>query len=307
MMPAQADRELTPDAYGILKRLLADAGLPESPREIRPLTGRGFENGIFVVTPAGRDDVIFRLRPEGAAEDAGRVAFLAAYDLPIPRVLAMEGRGALHEFIHGRVIGDAIESGEMTGQMWRHVGEAFRKVHAVRFPDRLAGMVGPNEIVLHPCDPVAGVQASIERALPRLRLMAFDGAVKGSFERLHGMVEMLDVAIRRAPVSLVHDDVNMWNIIVDAERAVIIDWDYPAVKSSLREIALLDKHAWLFNGLGRVGLPEDFCMGYGEVDLPVVELYRVLETVVWAVSDDWATFARRAAVLSPARTSAAMA
>jgi hypothetical protein len=249
MMPEQADRELTPDARGILKRVLADAG---------------------------------------------RVAFLAAYDLPIPRVLAMEGWGALHEFIHGRVIGDAIESGEMTGQMWRHVGEAFRKVHAVRFPDRLAGMVGPNEIVLHPCDPVAEVQASIERALPRL--MVFDGEVRGSFEHLHGMVELLDVAIRRAPVSLVHDDVDMWNIIVDAERAVIIDWDYPGVKSSLREIALLDKHAWLFSGqdgLGRVGLPEDFCMGYGEVDLAVVELYRVLETVVWAVSDDWATFERQ--------------
>ncbi len=104
MMPAQPDRELTPDAHGILKRLLADAGLPESPREIRPLTGRGFETGIVVVTPGGRDDVIFRLRPEGATEDAGRVAFLA-----------IEGRGALHEFIHGRVIGDAIESGEMTG------------------------------------------------------------------------------------------------------------------------------------------------------------------------------------------------
>lgn len=179
--------------------------------------------------------------------------------------------------------------------MWRHVGEAFRKVHAVRFPDRLAGMVGPNEIVLHPCDPVAEVQASIERALPGL--MVFDGEVRGSFEHLHGMAEMLDGAIRRAPVSLVHDDVNMWNVIVDAERAVIIDWDYPAVKSSLREIALLDKHAWLFNGLGRVGLPEDFCMGYGEVDLAVVELYRVPETVAWAVSDDWTTFARQSSPL----------
>ena len=100
--------------------------------------------------------------------------------------------------------------------------------------------------------------------------------------------------------TVVHDDVNMWKVIVDTERAVIIDWDYPAIKSSLREIALLDKHVWLFSGqdgLGRVGLPEDFCMGYGEVDLAVVELYRVLETVVWAVSDDWATFARQSSPL----------
>lgn len=269
----------------MLQRLLANAGLPP-PVGVEALSGRGFESEIFVVTSEDGRRSILRVRREGTVAGREWAAFLASLDLPMPRVLATDGRAELHEFIAGQTIGDAIEAGVMTGQMWRHAGEAFRRLHTVTFPDRLAGTVGPNAIVPHPCDPVAEVRAAIEGTLPRLT--AFGGEVERSFARLDGMVEMLEEAIRRAPASLVHGDVNMWNVLVDAERAVIIDWDYPAVGSRDREIALLDRHAWLFNG---VGLPEDFHVGYGETDAAVVGLYRVLETVVWAVSDDWAEFA----------------
>jgi hypothetical protein len=54
------------------------------------------------------------------------------------------------------------------------------------------------------------------------------------------------------------------------------------------EIALLDKHAALFNGYG---IDNAFYEGYGrEPDEPHTSLHRVIQTMSWAASDDWTSF-----------------
>ncbi len=272
------------ETRALLTQLLVAAELPTR-IATRQLTTRGFDNEIFVVTIDGEERAIFRLRPEGTVVDAARLAFLASCGVAMPRLLAMQGRGELHEFIPGKVLGDAIEAGEMTKTKWRSVGAAFRQVHDVHFPGHLLGEIEPNRLVLRPIDPVAQLHAQIEEISPRLAIFAPEVGV--AFQRLHPIVEALADRLLALPTSLVHGDVNMWNVMVDGGRAVLIDWDYPGVGAGLREVALLDKHASLFNG---TGLPPAFFDGYGQPDSAIVGFYRVLETTQWALSDDWKEF-----------------
>jgi aminoglycoside phosphotransferase (APT) family kinase protein len=82
----------------------------------------------------------------------------------------------------------------------------------------------------------------------------------------------------------------MWNVIVDdaGERAWLIDWEEPRVGDPAMEVALLDKHAALFNGRGLDGA---FFDGYGHAPTePNTSLHRVVQTVSWAASRDWASF-----------------
>lgn len=81
----------------------------------------------------------------------------------------------------------------------------------------------------------------------------------------------------------------MWNIIVDGDDVTLIDWDYPRVGDPAMEVALLDKHAALFNGRG---LPAAFFAGYGHGPTePNTSIHRIVQTLAWAASEDWAAFA----------------
>ena len=80
----------------------------------------------------------------------------------------------------------------------------------------------------------------------------------------------------------------MWNVIVDEDRAWLIDWDEPRVRDPAMEVALLDKHAWLFNGRG---LDPAFFAGYGARPAePNTSLHRVVQAVRWVASEDWDSF-----------------
>jgi aminoglycoside phosphotransferase (APT) family kinase protein len=96
--------------------------------------------------------------------------------------------------------------------------------------------------------------------------------------------------LRGAATALGHGDINMWNVIVADDRAWLIDWDEPRVRDPAEEVALLDKHAWLFNGRG---LGPAFFDGYGRAPVePNTSLHRVVQTVRWAASGDWDSFER---------------
>ncbi len=92
-------------------------------------------------------------------------------------------------------------------------------------------------------------------------------------------------SLRGAVTALGHGDINMWNILVDEDRVWLIDWDEPRVGDPAMEVALLDKHASLFNGCG---LDQAFFEGYGQPPAePNTSLHRVVQTLRWVASSDW--------------------
>lgn len=105
---------------------------------------------------------------------------------------------------------------------------------------------------------------------------------------LHEVVEDAAVALRAAPAALGHGDIHMWNVLVTELAATLIDWDFPRVADPALEVALLDKHASLFNG---TGLPASFFDGYGRpAPEPNTSIHRVVQTLDWATSSDWVEF-----------------
>lgn len=265
-----------------LSDLLWAAGLPAAVA-LQPLRGRGFDNELLAARLAdGRQVVLRRRRTRGEPEHT-RARFLEAHGLPAPRLLAGNGDASLHEFVPGELLGDLIEAGRATPAVWEQVGAAVRRVHAVGFPAHLEGALSPDLIVLRPCDPVADLHASLEAAIPGLARRA--PAALEHLAALHDLVDRAAAPLRDAPTALLHGDPGMWNIIMDQHGAVLIDWDRPLVGDPARELALLDMQAMLFNGQG---LDPAFYRGYARpAPQPNTALQRVLQTFVWAGSDDW--------------------
>jgi Ser/Thr protein kinase RdoA (MazF antagonist) len=274
----------------VLAGLLREAGLPPA-ASTRPLTGRGLDNEVHAVDLADGRQVILRRWREARPRprERTRAAFLEAHGMPAPRLLAESAAASLYELAPGILLGDLIEAGRADDATWRLVGRAYRRVHDVAFPAGLAGEVRPDRIVLRPVDPAAQMHRWIDRARPGLRRRA--PAAVGQLPALHELVERAAGALRSATTALGHGDVNMWNVLVDAERAWLIDWDEPRVADPAMEVALLDKHAWLFN---RRGVAPAFFDGYGRARAePNTSLHRVVQAVRWAASGDWDSFERQ--------------
>ncbi len=105
---------------------------------------------------------------------------------------------------------------------------------------------------------------------------------------LRDVVDRAATSLRSPRTALGHGDINMWNILVTDEETTLIDWDSPRVSDPAVELALLDKHASLFNGRG---LDPAFYDGYGALaPEPNTSIYRVGVTLAWATSQDWAEF-----------------
>ncbi|MEV6108867.1 phosphotransferase [Streptomyces sp. NPDC051940] len=273
----------------VLAPLLARAGLP-APLSVRRITGRGFDNAVWVLGFGDGRRVVLRSWREPREAEDGRFRFLADHGLPVPELLAASGEGSLYAFADGELLGDLIESGRATDAVWRAVGRAYGRVHGVGFPERVRGKVRPGRLWLESVDPVAELHGQVDACAPGLHRLA--PGMLPQLAELHTLVDEAADALRADPVSLLHGDANMWNCLVDGDRCTVIDWDGPRVGSSAKEIALLDKHAWLF---GRRGLPSAFFTGYGRPRAePVTSLQRVVQTVHWAVSDDWDDFRRPA-------------
>jgi hypothetical protein len=268
----------------VLAPLLHEAGLPGAVG-MRRLSGRGFDNEVHVARLADGRRVVLRRWGRPREPELPRAAFLEARGIPAPRVLAGDRHASLHAFAPGKLLGDLIEADRASDLTWRLVGTAYRRVRDVAFPPGVEGDFGPRRLVLRPVDPVARLHAGLAACAPGLRQRA-----PGAIPHLHALHELVDRAagpLRRATTALLLADDNMWNIIVDAAhgRAWLIDWDGPQVGDPAMEVALLDKHASLFNGRG---LPAAFFAGYGQpASEPNTSLHRVVQTVRWAASRDW--------------------
>ena len=153
----------------VLTELLRQAGLPAAV-SVTPLTGRGFVNRISTVALAGGRRVVLRVLRKPRSPAFARARLLACHGVPAPALLAATEHAALEEFIDGETLGDLIETGRDTDRVWRLVGEAFRRVHAVGCPSGLAGdKLGPERFVLTPYDPAEELHALIDEAEPGLR------------------------------------------------------------------------------------------------------------------------------------------
>lgn len=273
---------MTVPTADVLAGLLAQAGLPPA-TGTTPRSGRGFDNEIVVVDlPDGRRVVLRRWSAPRPREHA-RARLLSDHDLPAPGLLAADDHASLVEFAPGELLGDLIEAGRDTAEAWRLVGVAYRRVHDVTFPTGLAGTVHPDRIELTPVDPVAVLHDQIDGSAPGLRRLLPEYAVH--LPALHEAVDAAAGPLRMAPTALGHGDINMWNVLVSPERATLIDWDFPRVADPAMEVALLDKHASLFNGKG---MPRAFFDGYGPSPEPNTALHRVIQTLTWAAGPDWA-------------------
>jgi aminoglycoside phosphotransferase (APT) family kinase protein len=269
----------------VLARLLREAGLPAAV-SIERLSGRGLDHEIYLAGLSDDSRVVLRCHRPGEALEATRAAFLESHGVPCPRLLAEDSEAGLYEFAPGTLLGDLIETGQCTADHWRAVGAAFQRVHAVRFPSGLAGEVGPGSIVLRPADPVAELHQHLEQCNEGLQLRS--PSAISHLPELHRLIDLAAAPLRTATTSLLHGDINMWNIIVSDERALLIDWDQPRVGGPAKDVALLDKHASLFNGQG---LDPAFFEAYGHRAEPNTAVYRVVETLFWAASADWEAFA----------------
>ncbi|MCG8928121.1 lipopolysaccharide kinase InaA family protein [Lentzea sp. CC55] len=95
----------------------------------------------------------------------------------------------------------------------------------------------------------------------------------------------IGLAFRRIHrVGLLHNDVNLHNIIVGGGKATLIDWDNPGQGNPLDELAAFEEHLYLHG----TELPQAFWTGYGhQPDPELLRAHRIAGCIGWLASDDW--------------------
>lgn len=259
--------------------LFALARLP-LPLNVVPLEGWGLDNRISYLRLPGGKEMVLREFPEPRDDEHYLYRFLSDHGVPAPALLASSPTASLLEFVPGETFGDLVERHLETEADWRAVGHAFRTLHAVRFGPRMAGKLLPGRIEFRQSDPVEALHQLLEDAKPGLEQRL--PAALQHLDALHGLVDHSAESLRAAPAALGHGDINLWNIIIDSDRAVLIDWDGPVIRDPAEELALVQKHASLF---GVDPLPRAFYKAYGPVNEPNTTLHRVLQTLSWAAGD----------------------
>jgi hypothetical protein len=90
-------------------------------------------------------------------------------------------------------------------------------------------------------------------------------------------------------VGLLHNDVNLFNIIVGDDSATLIDWDNPGQGNPLDELAAFEEHLYLHGTV----LPQAFWTGYGTtVDPGLLRVHRIAGCIGWLASEDWREWER---------------
>ncbi|MFJ8958804.1 lipopolysaccharide kinase InaA family protein [Lentzea sp. NPDC102401] len=85
-------------------------------------------------------------------------------------------------------------------------------------------------------------------------------------------------------VGLLHNDVNLHNIIVGEGEATLIDWDNPGQGNPLDELAAFEEHLYLHGTV----LPQAFWIGYGtRPDPALLRVHRIAGCIGWLASEDW--------------------
>ena len=172
-----------------------------------------------------------------------------------------------------------IKTGRCTDATWQSVGNAFRRLHAARFPSSLTGQFENGRIVLTPHDPVATLHGHLE-GLPEV----LPEAMK-YLPRVHDLIDDEADLLRSTPTCILHADVNTENIIVGTDATTLIDWGNPLIGDPRAEVSALDEHVYLAGG-GE--LPAAFFTAYGvsRADLRLT-VHRLTGSIFWLRADDW--------------------
>lgn len=267
MSPTENDRATLEET---LRELHAIASLPDI-RSISELSEPGMDNQLLHARLVDERQVLLRQSPRREQAPIGRSSFLALHEIGAPTLYAANDQGAtLVEFITGPSLAALARQDSISGAVWRQVGRAYGRIHAVTFPTPLCGPVGPNEMELGPTDPVGALVAKAEGAVPWIRkrhpaLMPLVDVIRTEAEARAG-------EIREQRPCLTHGDTNFGNMIITSEAARPIDWDFPSVRYPLEELEALEEHASVN---GSPELPEAFFDGYGrQVSRSLLRLYR---------------------------------
>jgi aminoglycoside phosphotransferase (APT) family kinase protein len=268
----------------VLDQLIAAARLPEVV-STEPVDehGDGLDNLLTKATLADGREVLLR---ESRVQDVAptlRAKFLEACGVGAPHLYAANDRGAmLVDFVPGRQLSEMLATDTVSDRTWELTGAAFARVHAVRFPAPLQGLVGPASVVLEPVDPVDQLMAALEGARPWLA--QHQSQVLPVVDQLRSFIVRRADNIRAEVPCLIHGDANLLNIIVE-KQVTLIDWDFPAVRYPLAELSALDEHVYLTGG---VGLPPAFFAGYGHaVPADLLLAYRMVGCLRWLSSAEW--------------------
>jgi hypothetical protein len=265
-----------PGTEALLHEIVATAGLPEV-TSFEVLSGHGFNHEILRATLAdGRQVVLRHQQDEPRPLPFGQARFLAEHDVPAPTLLGGSEFATLYDFIPGAMLSELVAEDRMTDDRWRSAGTAFRRLHAVRFPPRLKGEFGADELILEPADPVTDLHEMLTDAEPRLK--ASIPAVVPHLPRLHAVIDEHAEPLRETPTALLHWDVYPANIIIGPTETTLIDWGEPRVGDPAKEIAALDEHLYLIN---RSQLPDAFFETYGPRSQPNTAIYRLTGAVNW--------------------------
>ena len=95
----------------------------------------------------------------------------------------------------------------------------------------------------------------------------------------------IGLAFRRIHrAGILHNDVNLHNIIVGEGKATLIDWDNPGQGNPLDELAAFEEHLYLHGTV----LPQAFWIGYGpKPDPELLRVHRIAGCIGWLASEDW--------------------
>lgn len=186
----------------------------------------------------------------------------------------------------GETLATLCRRGRADEAVWRMVGQAYRRIHAVEFPSGLRGPFGPERLELEPCDPVELLHSKVKMVEPVVRSQR--PALMASLDKLRSRIDARADELRAQRPCLVHSDPNFHNIVVSADRITLIDWDYPAVHYPLEELEALEEHAYV-HGISE--LPAAFFAGYGvEVSRPLLRLHRIVGTL-GVLNSEWSDMA----------------
>ncbi|GAA1598757.1 hypothetical protein GCM10009804_64150 [Kribbella hippodromi] len=262
---------------------MAAASLPPV-AETAPLPGLGLDNQLLLATLVNDQQVLLRQGP-ASISPAPRARFLELHQVGAPRLWAADESGAvLVDFVAGETMVAAAERGAVTDEVWRRLGQAYAQVHRVQFPRTLTGKFGPQGLELSPDDPVENLLTTVDSGEPWVgRHRPY---LTGHLARLRSRIKERADEVRAEIPCLSHGDPNWHNVVVGDGSATLIDWDFPAVRYPLDELAGVEEHAYIH---GFAELPAAFFAGYGrEVSRPLLRLYRIASCLRTLSSPDWA-------------------
>jgi spectinomycin phosphotransferase len=246
---------------------------------------------------AARGQVYFLKVRADADRVPGAVVPAHLQRLGVPHVLAplASGAGAPNVLVGGFALAlypmldaRAGADGGLSARQWRQLGDAVRRVHAVRLPPELARLVGREAFRPSRRELIPDLEALLAGGADDPLTSELAGSWRARQGVIDGLVQQADELGRHLarlsfPQVLCHADLHTRNVLVDAdEQPWIVDWDEVTLAPRERDLMFV-VGGGIGHGMVRPGDTDRFFEGYGQVavDPRLLAYYRI----AWAVQD----------------------